>query len=85
MDSPPPSPPRNSVHTNSFDGSADIIYSLYQSYNGGLESPNEMMVDSDEFVTEQAEDEKSDIAIINPDQLGNDVDMTDKIRADDCA
>lgn len=44
-----------------------------------------MMVDSDEFVTEQAEDEKSDIAIINPDQLGNDVDMTDKIRADDCA
>jgi len=42
-----------------------------------------MMVDSDEFVTEQADSEKNDVAIINPDQLGNDIDMTDKPRADD--
>jgi len=53
------------------------------SYNGDLESPNDMMVDSDDFVAEQAENEKNDVAIINPDQLGSDVDMADKPRADD--
>lgn len=53
-------------------------------FNGDLESPNDMMVDPEDFVTEQPEDEKVDVAIINPDQLGNDVDidMADKPRAD---
>jgi hypothetical protein len=85
MDNPSPPSPHSSVHTSSFDGNADIIYSLHQSYNGDLESPNDMMVDSDDFVTEQAENEKNDVAIINPDQLGSDVEMADKPRADDCA
>lgn len=48
------------------------------------ETHGDMMVDPDEFVTEQAENEKDEVAIINPDHLGSDTEMVDRPRADDC-
>jgi hypothetical protein len=87
MDSPPSSPENpyfaqleavvDGLATNSlfFDG---------QDYDADLESPNDMMVDPEEFVPEQPESEKDNVAIIDPDHLGNDTEMADKPRADDC-
>jgi hypothetical protein len=49
-----------------------------------MDSSNEMLVDPDDYVTEQPETEKDEVAIINPEQLDADVDMPDRIRADDC-
>jgi ubiquitin carboxyl-terminal hydrolase 7 len=86
----PPHPSRISVVPkidNWFEQLTDLGAPLIQPYDGDLESPNDMMVDPEDFVTEQPEDEKVDVAIINPDQLGNDVDidMAEKLRADNCA
>jgi hypothetical protein len=65
-------------------GDANSLPADDQSYDADLESTNDLtMVDPDDFVTEQSENEKNDVAIINPDTLGNDVDM-EKPRADDC-
>ena len=49
-----------------------------------MEPSNEMLVDPEDFVTEQPEAEKDEVAIITPEALENDVDMPDRIRADDC-
>jgi hypothetical protein len=49
-----------------------------------MESPNDMMVDPAEYVDQEDLDEKDDVAIINPDQLGSDGDLPDKPRADNC-
>lgn len=57
---------------------------LFQAYDAEMESPNDMLVDPDEYVTEQTENEKDDVAIINPDTLDSDIEMPDKPRADDC-
>lgn len=56
-----------------------------QAYDADMEPSNEMLVDPDDYVTEQPESEKDEVAIINPEQLDNDMDMPDRIRADDCA
>ncbi|RFU33440.1 hypothetical protein B7463_g2871, partial [Scytalidium lignicola] len=42
-----------------------------------------MLVDTDEYVIDPPENEKEDVAIINPDQLGSDVELPDIPRADD--
>lgn len=74
------------------DGSVDWIYAydadkrilMWQNFDG-VQSPNGMLVDPDEFVVEPPEDEKDDIAIIDPDQLNNGVETVPKRpRADDC-
>lgn len=51
-----------------------------QSYDPELESPNDMIIDPEEFVVEP-EVERDDVAIINPDQ---DADSSGVPRADDC-
>lgn len=56
-----------------------------KAYDADMEASNEMLVDPDDYVTEQPETEKDEVAIINPEQLENDVDMPDRVRADDCA
>ena len=62
---------------------ADLNSLSLQPYDGDLESPNDMMVDPEDFAAEKSED----VAIINPEQLSNDVDidMEEKLRADNCA
>lgn len=56
---------------------------IFQGFDG-VDSPNDMMVEPDEFLVE-AEDEKDDIAIINPDQLDGSIETLPKRpRADDC-
>jgi hypothetical protein len=82
---PPPLPPDSLNDSYLAHPGADEYSPIDQNYDGDLESPNDMMVDPDDFVTEQPENEKNDVAIINPDLLGNDVDMVDKPRADNCA
>jgi hypothetical protein len=48
-----------------------------QSYNGDLESQNDMLVDSDDFLNDaEGEKDEADVAIINPDEA--------LPRADDC-
>lgn len=51
-----------------------------QSFNNDIESPNDMLVDSDDILAD-AENEKDDLAIITPD---SDVDQPSVPRADDC-
>ena len=58
--------------------------STQKSYDADILSPNDMLVDPDEYVVEPPENEKDDVAIINPDQLGSDVELPDLPRADDC-
>lgn len=55
-----------------------------QHYDGDIESPNDMMVDPADYVDPEELDEKDDVAIINPDQLGENGDLPEKPRADDC-
>ena len=43
-----------------------------------------MMVDPADYVDPEELDEKDDVAIINPDQLGENRDLPEKPRADDC-
>ena len=65
--------------------SSDSNYSYTQQhYDGDMESPNDMMVDPAEYVDQEELDEKDDVAIINPDQLGSDGDLPEKPRADNC-
>jgi hypothetical protein len=56
-----------------------------KAYDADMEPSSEMLVDPDDYVTEQPENDKDEVAIINPEQLDNDLDMPDRIRADDCA
>jgi hypothetical protein len=63
----------------------DSNYSYHQQhYDGDMEPPNDMMVDPAEYVEQEDLEEKDDVAIINPDQLGSDGDLPEKLRADDC-
>lgn len=56
---------------------ADRLTSIDQSYNADIESPNEMLVDSDEFLNDgDAEKDDADVAIIHPDEQ--------PLRGDDC-
>ncbi|KAL3422872.1 ubiquitin carboxyl-terminal hydrolase [Phlyctema vagabunda] len=52
--------------------------------NPDVHSPNDMVLDQDEFVVDGPEDEKDDVALIHPDQLENGLDSLPKRpRADD--
>ena len=62
------------------DDNSDYLSYSGQSYDPEIESPNDMIVDPDDFVVEP-ENEKDDVAIINPDQDG---DLAGLPRADDC-
>jgi hypothetical protein len=58
---------------------ADLLISPSsdQSFNGDLESQNDMLVDSDDFLNDaEGEKDEADVAIINPDEA--------LPRADDC-
>jgi hypothetical protein len=44
----------------------------YQSLDSETQSPNDMLVDPDEYVIGPPESEKDDLAVINPDELNND-------------
>ncbi len=64
---------------------ADLIISD-QSLDSEIQSPNDMLVDPDEYVVEPPENEKDDLAVINPDDLSNDnYDQLPSLpMADDC-
>lgn len=62
------------------DDNSDYYSYSWQSYDPEIESPNDMIVDPDEFVVEP-ESERDDVAIINPDQDGDQAGLP---RADDC-
>lgn len=55
-----------------------------QNSDAEIHSPNEMMVDPDDYVVELPQNEKDDIAIINPDQLDGMDEIAALPRADDC-
>lgn len=55
-----------------------------QTMDAEIHSPNEMMVDPDDYVVELPQNEKDDVAIINPDQLDGMDDVVTRPRADDC-
>ena len=58
----------------------------YQSLDSETQSPNDMLVDPEEYVIGPPESEKDDLAVINPDELNNeDVDQMPGLPlADDC-
>lgn len=57
---------------------------LFQSYNNDIHSPNEMVVDTDEYVG-GTDSEKEPIAIIDPDNLDNGAEqLQDLPLANDC-
>ena len=56
-----------------------------KAYDADLEPSSEMLVDPDDYVTDQHENVKDEVAIINPEQLDNDMDMPGRICADACA
>jgi hypothetical protein len=58
----------------------------YQSVDSETQSPNDMLVDPEEYVIGPPESEKDDLAVINPDELNNDdVDQMPGLPlADDC-
>jgi hypothetical protein len=58
-----------------------------QSLDSEIHSPNDMLVDPDEYVVEAPESEKDDVAIIGPEQLnGDNVEQPPELpTADDCA
>ena len=55
-----------------------------QNVDAEIHSPNEMMVDPDDYVVELPQNEKDDVAIINPDHLDGMDDVAALPRADDC-
>lgn len=62
---------------------ADSGFLETQSFDADIQSPNDMLIDPDEYVIE-APEEKDNVTIINPDQLDNDGDLRNTLRADDC-
>jgi len=82
-------PPDEWVSTSSSDdlqrsvqipyrNSADIFSRSFQQYTDGIESPNDMVVDTDDLLAD-AENEKDDVAIINADG-----EAEPQLRANDC-
>jgi len=62
-----------------YEGNTDIFaISLQQNFTDGVDSPNDMLVDTDDLLAD-AENEKDDVAIINPDS-----DSEPPLRASDC-
>lgn len=62
-----------------FNYSGANIFDLpTQAFNESIDSPNDMLVDSDDLLVDP-ENEKDDVAIINPDS-----DVESSLRADDC-
>lgn len=57
-----------------------------KSYDSEIHSPNEMVVDTqDDYVVQSAENEKDQLAIINPDNLENDAEQVENVPlATDC-
>jgi hypothetical protein len=55
-----------------------------QSFDTDVHSPNEMLVDPEEYVVEPALGEKDDIAIINPDRLNSSQNDPEHPLATDC-
>ncbi len=66
-------------YDSSYDEDTDYVAPKVQTYDGDMESPNDMIVDPDDYVGQEDLDEKDDVAIINPD----DADLVDRPRADD--
>jgi ubiquitin carboxyl-terminal hydrolase 7 len=58
-----------------------------QSLDSEIHSPNDMLVDPDEYIVEAPESERGDVAIIGPEQLnGQNVEQLPELpTADDCA
>lgn len=47
------------------------LFGFNQSLGSETQSPNDMLVDHDGFVIGPPENEKDDLAVINPDELNN--------------
>jgi hypothetical protein len=58
--------------------SANLFAASFQQYTDGIESPNDMVVDTDDLLAD-AENEKDDVAIINADG-----EAEPQLRANDC-
>jgi hypothetical protein len=62
-----------------YEGNTDIFaIASQQHFADGVDSPNDMLVDTDDLLAD-AENEKDDVAIINPDS-----DSEPPLRASDC-
>jgi len=57
-----------------------VTYGQYQNHLNGMPNGTPDVVD----LSEQSDNEKDDVAIIDADELPNDVEMVDRPRADDC-
>lgn len=69
---PPPAP-------TPYEDSTDIFSSAFQQVlTDGVDSPNDMLVDTEDILAD-AENEKDDLAVINPDS-----ESETQIRANDC-
>lgn len=67
------------AHTISYEHNTDIFAAAFQqSLTDGVDSPNDMQVDTDDLLAD-ADNEKDDVAIINQDSENE-----PKPRADDC-
>lgn len=61
-----------------YESSTDIFAHAFQQYTDGIESPNDMVVDTDDLLAD-AENEKDDVAIIDADG-----EAEPRKRANDC-
>ena len=63
-----------------------LTVTYLQSYDSEIHSPNDMMVDAqDDYVVPATENEKDQVAIINPDNLDNEADQPENVTlATDC-
>jgi hypothetical protein len=61
------------------DEPADFFPSSVQPYTESIESPNDMLVDSEDLIVDPDLSEKDDVVNINPDSDGEPA-----LRADDC-
>lgn len=64
-------------HLHNISDRTAILTLFDQPYNADMESPNDMLVDSEEFLNDaDGEKDDADVAIINPDEAAP--------RGDDC-
>jgi hypothetical protein len=65
---------------------ADLCHAK-QGLDADMHSPNDMLVDPEEYVIGPPENEKDELAVINPDELNNeDTELSPGLPlADDCA
>ena len=65
---------------------ADLTLSA-QSFDGQINSPNDMVVDTDDLAVEPNDADNNDVAVINPDTLGKEGEQSGEsgLVASDCA